>query len=158
MWLGISWLVRVYPEFRNLLYFRVQSEHHLVTRLILILAKIIYRPLMSLYIFTSSIGPGLFIQHGFSTVIAAKSIGSRCWINQQVTIGHDDNDGRPTIGANVRIGAGAIVFGDISIGDNCEIGANAVVNKSVPPDCTVVGVPGRIVRRNGIRLHDPERL
>ncbi|MBA3942960.1 MAG: hypothetical protein H0X37_00190 [Herpetosiphonaceae bacterium] len=102
----------------------------------------------SLYIPTSTIGPGLFIQHGFSTIIAAKSIGENCWINQQVTIGYS-RDECPTIGNNVVITAGAKVLGNISIGDNTVIGANAVVVKNVPPNCTVVGVPAYIIKRDG---------
>jgi serine O-acetyltransferase len=109
----------------------------------------------TLYIHTSTIGAGLFIQHGFSTIISAESIGQNCWINQQVTIGYSNVTDRPTIGDNVRITAGAKVFGNITIGNNSIIGANAVVFKDVPPNCTVVGVPAHIVKRDGKRVNQP---
>jgi serine O-acetyltransferase len=107
----------------------------------------------TLFIDTPSIGEGLFIQHGFSTIIAARSIGKNCWVNQQVTIGFSDKGKLPTLGDYVQVTAGAKVFGDITIGDNARIGANAVVCKNVPPNCTVVGMPGRIIRRDGEKVN-----
>lgn len=106
----------------------------------------------NLFINTKNIGPGLFIQHGFSTMISASKIGKNCRINQQVTIGysHKKTDS-PIIGDNVLIGAGAKVIGAVTIGNNSKVGANAVVVKNVPPNCTVVGVPARIVRKDGLR-------
>ena len=97
----------------------------------------------------------MYIQHGFSTIISAKSIGEKCWINQQVTIEYSNLSDAPTIGNGVRITAGAKVFGDITIGDNSIIGANAVVFKDVPPNCTVVGVPAYIARRDGKKVRIP---
>jgi len=67
-------------------------------------------------------------------------------------MGYADVDDRPTVGNNVSVGAGAKIFGSITIGDNVIIGANAVVIKDVPANCTVVGVPARIIRRNGKRV------
>jgi len=108
----------------------------------------------TLYIYTEDIGPGLFIQHGFATVITARKIGRNCWINQQVTIGFTNNTDRPTIGDNVIIYAGAKILGDVKVGDNSIVGANAVVLKDVPENCTVVGVPAYIVRRNGVKMRE----
>lgn len=108
--------------------------------------RLLYPPLDSLYIMTSNIGGGLFIQHGFSTYIAAESIGENCWINQQVTIGYKDNTRAPVIGDNVTITCGAKVLGPITIGDNVIIGANAVVTKDLPPDSVWGGVPARQIR------------
>ncbi len=96
----------------------------------------------------------MFIQHGFATIISAKSIGRNCWINQQVTIGYTNATDCPTLGDNVVVNAGAIVIGNVTLGDRCRVGAGAVVVKSVPPDCTVVGNPARIVRRNGVRVDE----
>ncbi|WP_311315858.1 hypothetical protein [Neobacillus sp. MER 74] len=115
------------------------------------LLKIFYKPLSSLYIYTDDIGEGLFIQHGFSTIIIAKRIGKNCSINQQITIGHG-NTGTPTIGDNVLIASGAKVIGDIIINGNSKIGANCVVSKNVPSNCTIFGIPGKIVKRNGERV------
>ncbi|WP_008310301.1 serine O-acetyltransferase [Leptolyngbya sp. PCC 6406] len=72
----------------------------------------------------------------------------------QVTLGHKDRSGRPQIGNNVRVTAGAKVLGNIHIGDNVTIGANAVVVKDVPENCVVVGIPARIIKRDGVRVDD----
>jgi serine O-acetyltransferase len=148
------WLIVRHPEFRNLFYHRVARERRIGVRVLLELAKLFYKPLESLYLFTEDIGPGCFIQHGFSTGIGAKRIGENFWVNQQVSIGFSGVDDFPVIGDNVSIKAGAIVLGDITIGDNAVVGAGAVVLKSVPPNCTVVGVPAHIVKRNGIDVHE----
>lgn len=140
-------IMTVYPEFRNLFYFRSGWKGKLFAPLC--------RPMPTLFIVTDSIGPGLFIQHGFATIIAAKRIGANCWINQQVTIGYAHENECPTIGDNVTINAGAKVIGNVTIGDNSKVGANAVVVKNVPANVTVVGVPARIVRRDGKRVDEP---
>jgi serine O-acetyltransferase len=100
-----------------------------------------------------AIGKGLFIQHGFSTIVMA-DIGDNCWINQQVTIGHKNKSGRPKLGNNVRITAGAKVLGNIQIGDNVTVGANAVVVRDVPANCVVVGIPARIIQRDGVKVDE----
>ena len=117
--------------------------------------KLLLKPMDTLYISTDSIGEGLFIQHGFCTIIAAEKIGINCWINQQITIGHYLARGSPIIGDNIRVSAGAKVIGRVTIGNNSIVGANAVVVKNVPENCTVVGVPAYIVRRNGIKTKEP---
>jgi len=71
-----------------------------------------------------------------------------------VTIGWADKTGGPVIEDNVTINAGAKVIGNIVIGSNSKVGANAVVVKNVPPNCTVVGVPAYIVRKNGVKLKE----
>lgn len=81
-------------------------------------------------------------------------MGKNCWINQQVTIGANSQYEYPTIGNDVHIFAGALVIGDITIGNNVVIGAGAVVTKSVPDNCTVVGNPARIIRRNGVKVNE----
>ncbi len=152
---GLLWLLWKFPEYRNLFYYRIKSDRNMAGRILMEISKVFFRPMDTLYIATPEIGEGLFIQHGFSTIIAARSIGKNCWINQQVTIGYSDNGETPVIGDNVHITAGAKVFGDITIGDNSFIGANAVVFKNVPPNCTVVGVPGYIVKQNGEKVKIP---
>ncbi|CAN5216170.1 serine O-acetyltransferase [soil metagenome] len=149
-WKQFAWLIWKIPTFRNLLYYRIGREVHWPSRVLLEITKRIYRRWPSLWIAASAIGPGLFIQHGYSTAIGGKRIGSNCWINQEVTIGHLRNeDEGPVIGDNVRIAAGAKVLGNITIGDNCKIAPNSFVNRNVPPNCTVIGVPARIVKRDG---------
>ncbi len=104
----------------------------------------------------ATIGKRLFIDHGMGVVVGETSvIGDNVTIFQGVTLGgtgKEKGKRHPTIGDNVVIGAGAKVLGNIRIGDNVSIGANAVVLEDVPANCTVVGVPGRIARREGKRL------
>lgn len=141
------------PEFRNLYYYRVDRSN-LAARLSMHVLKKFYPGCATLFIDrTCDIGPGLFLQHAFSTIIMA-DLGENCWINQQVTIGYRDKSSRPWIGDNVRITAGAKVIGGIKIGNNVTVGANAVVIKNVPDNCVVVGVPAYIVRRNGVKVRE----
>jgi serine O-acetyltransferase len=100
------------------------------------------------------IGAGIYLDHPYSTVLAATSIGKNFKTKQLVTVGNN-RGGKPSIGNNVFIGAGAVVCGGIVIGDNVQIGANAVVMKDVPPNCTVIGNPAIIVRRDGVRVNIP---
>lgn len=142
-------------EYRNLFYYRLQKDpitSHFVYRL----ARQLFPPKSHLEIHAQEgIGPGLFIQHGRATGIVARRIGQNCWINQLVSIGYKDRNSRPPVlGNNVFVFAGAKVYGDITIGDNVVIGANAVVTKDVPPNCTVGGVPARIIKRNGRRVDE----
>jgi serine O-acetyltransferase len=138
---GFVYLLSFYPEFRNLFYYRVGFLQHFF--------KFLCPPMSTLYLYTPHIGEGLFIQHGFSTIINANSIGKNCWINQQVTIGFTNNTDSPTLGDDVTVYAGAKVLGNVFIGNNSVVGANAVVVKDVPSDCTVVGIPAKIIKRNG---------
>lgn len=102
------------------------------------------------------IGDGLFIDHGMGVVIGETSmIGDNVTLYQGVTLGgtgKEKGKRHPTIGHNVVIGGGAKVLGNITIGDNSYIGANAVVVKDVPPNSTVVGVPGRITKQDGKKI------
>ena len=155
-WRQLVYLLWKHPEFRNLFYYRIKkADRGIFRRLILETAKLFFRPLESLRINTPSIGPGLFIQHGTCTGIAARSIGKNCWINQNVNIGYSNDVDCPTIGDNVAIKTGAKIFGDIHIGNNSIIGANAVVLKNVPENCTVVGIPAYIVKRDGKKTKEP---
>jgi len=102
------------------------------------------------------IGKGFFIDHGAGVVIGETSIiGKNVTLFQGVTLGgtgKQKEKRHPTIGDNVVIGAGAIILGAITIGENSRIGAGAVVTKPVPPNSTVVGNPGRIVRTEGKKV------
>ena len=155
-WRGLVHLLSKYPEFRNLFYYRIKkADRGILRRLVLETAKLLFQPLETLRIYSPSIGPGRFIQHGTCTGIAAHSIGKNCWINQNVNIGYSNEMDYPTIGDNVAIKTGAKVFGNIHIGNNSIIGANAVVLKNVPENCTVVGIPAYIVKRDGKKTKEP---
>jgi serine O-acetyltransferase len=101
------------------------------------------------------IGRGVFIDHGMGVVVGETAIvGDFSLIYQGVTLGgtgKETGKRHPTLGENVVVGAGAKVLGNIQIGDNVRIGAGSVVLRGVPSDCTVVGVPGRVVYRAGER-------
>ena len=107
----------------------------------------------------ATIGRRFFIDHGMGIVIGETAIiGDDVLLYHQVTLGGTSLDKakrHPTLGNGVLVGMGAKILGPITIGDHCKIGANAVVNKDIPDNCTVVGIPGRIVRRDGQR-HDED--
>ncbi len=104
----------------------------------------------------AQLGRRLFIDHAMGVVIGETTIvGDDCVLYQGVTLGgtgNEDGKRHPTLGNRVVVGTGAKVLGNIQIGDDVRIGGNSVVVKDVPPDCTVVGIPGHIVRRNGCRV------
>ena len=115
----------------------------------------------------AKIGRRLVIDHGMGIVIGETAeIGDDCLLYQNVTLGGTGmtcGKRHPTLGNNVMVGSGAKVLGPFKVGDNARIAANSVVLHEVPPDSTVVGVPGRVVRRNGEKLDhihtpDPVRL
>ena len=110
----------------------------------------------------AKIGKGLFIDHGSGVVIGETTeIGDNCTIYQNVTLGgtgKETGKRHPTLGNNVMVGAGARVLGPFKVGDNSKIAANAVVLSEVPPNCTAVGVPARIVKRDGIRVGDLDQI
>jgi len=101
----------------------------------------------------ATLGRGLFIDHGMGVVIGETAIvGDYCLIYQNSTLGgtgKETGKRHPTLGNNVIVGAGAKVLGNIEIGDRVRIGAGSIVLRHVPGDCTVVGVPGRIISRTG---------
>lgn len=130
-------------EFRNLFYHRLGWPGSLLSPLC--------RPMPSLFIATRDIGPGLFIQHGFATIIAAERLGRNCWVNQQVTIGYTNEYDCPVLEDNVTVSAGAKVIGKVLVGRDSVIGANAVVIRDVPAGATAVGVPAKVVKVYGRR-------
>ena len=108
----------------------------------------------------AQIGKGLFIDHGNGVIIGETTIiGDNCTLYQGVTLGgtgKEQGKRHPTLGNNVMVSAGAKVLGSFSIGDNSKIGAGSVVLEEVPPNSTVVGVPGRVVKRNDVSLPQEE--
>lgn len=141
-WISLALLLWEYPEYRNLFIYRNRFK-----RVYRIWVKLWYPPVASLYLETPEIGGGLIIQHGFSTMISAETIGENCWINQQVTIGYKGGHDRPPrIGNNVVITCGAKVLGDICIGDGAVIGANAVVVHDVEAGAVMVGIPAKRIK------------
>lgn len=146
-----------YPGFHAIIMHRI--AHFLYRHKFFLLARIISQ--FSRFLTGIEIHPGarigrrFFIDHGMGVVIGETTeIGNDVTLYQGVTLGgtgKEKGKRHPTIGNNVVVGAGAKVLGSITIGDNSRIGAGAVVVESVPPNSTVVGVPGRVVRRNGVK-------
>jgi len=103
------------------------------------------------------IGHGVFIDHGMGVVIGETAeVGDRCLLYQGVTLGgtgKDHGKRHPTLANNVVIGAGAKVLGAIEVGTNTRIGAGSVVVRDVEADCTVVGIPGRVIHQSGVRIN-----
>lgn len=113
----------------------------------------------------ATIGRRLVIDHGTGIVIGATAqIGDDCLLYQGVTLGGTGaqrEKRHPTLGNNVMVGCGAKILGPFTVGDNARIAANSVVLNEVPPNSTVVGVPGRVVRINGEKLdhiHTPDPI
>ena len=106
----------------------------------------------------AQIGRRFFIDHGTGVVIGETAIiGDDCTIYQGVTLGgtgKDTGKRHPTLGNNVLVGAGAKVLGPFTVGRNAKIGAGSIVLKEVPPNATVVGIPGRVVKIDGERVDD----
>lgn len=157
-------VILCYPGFHALLWHRL--AHWLYKRGWLLLARLvsqINRTLTQIEIHPGAeIGEGFFIDHGAGVVIGETTIiGNNVTLYQGVTLGgtgKEKGKRHPTIGNNVVISTGAKVLGSITIGDNVRIGAGSVVLKDVPPNCTVVGVPGRVVVRNGARVKVVEEV
>lgn len=154
--------VFLYPSFKVMLYYRI--AHKLYGKKHYFLARwISQRGARKTGIEIhpgAQIGKGFFIDHGNGVIIGETSIiGDNVTLYQGVTLGgtgKEHGKGHPTIGNNVMISTGAKVLGSFTIGDNSKIGAGSVVLKEVPPDSTVVGVPGRVVKRNNVALPQEE--
>ncbi len=104
----------------------------------------------------ATIGKGLFIDHGMGVVIGETAvIGDDCTIYHGVTLGgtgKEKGKRHPTLGNNVMVGCGAKILGPFTVGDNSKIAAGSVVLSEVPPDSTCVGVPARIIKREGVKV------
>ena len=137
-----AYLSGALTEFRTLVHYRLRSAPWPLR----LLLRRLYRPAPTLTLDADRIGPAFFIQHGVGTIITAESIGSHCWINQQVTIGYNAK-GRPTLRDRVRVGAGAVVIGPITLHDGATVGVNATVIHDVAAGVTVVAPTATILSR-----------
>lgn len=104
----------------------------------------------------ATIGRRFVIDHGMGIVVGETTIiGDDCQLYQGVTLGGTGKEGgkrHPTLGNNVVVGVGASVLGNITLGDSVKVGGGAVVVRDVPADCTVVGIPGHVTTKGGVRV------
>ena len=143
---SLNWYMTYKKEFRNLIQHRLKHPSYSLSALFhFAIARMLWKPLESLYIYTKDIGGGLYIQHGFATIISAEKIGKNCRIYQQVTIGYKHGTRPPVLEDNVSVTCGAKVLGDITMHSNSLAAAGAVVLKDVPENAIVGGVPAKVI-------------
>lgn len=150
--------VILYPSFRVIISYRIahklyEKKHYFLARLISQIAA--HRTGIEIHP-GAEIGKGLFIDHGSGVIIGETTIiGDNVTLYQGVTLGgtgKEHGKRHPTLKDNVMVSAGAKILGSFTIGENSKIGAGSVVLHEIPDNCTVVGVPGRVVRRNNIKI------
>lgn len=141
-------IFRSRQEFRSIIKYRVNQfgEKSVVNTFNQLLNNIDYAFVSNLYLECKDIGPGLYIEHGFSSIVFAKKIGDNFHLNQTVTIGAGKG-GIPTIGDNTSVHCNSVVIGGISIGNNVKVGAGTVVFEDIPSNSTVVAGKPRIIKR-----------
>ncbi len=156
------WEVFLYPSFKAMIRYRL--AHRLYLKKHYFFARLISQQCArktGIEIHPGAIiGKGFFIDHGHGVIIGETAvIGDNVTLYQGVTLGgtgKEKGKRHPTIGNNVMISAGAKVLGSFSVGENSKIGAGSVVVKPVPPNSTVVGIPGRVVKQNNVRVPQEE--
>ncbi|MCF2555098.1 serine O-acetyltransferase EpsC [Faecalicatena contorta] len=150
--------VFLYPSFKAILHYRVahklyKKKHYFLARWIS--QRAVRKTGIEIHP-GATIGKGLFIDHGSGVIIGETAeLGDNVTLYQGVTLGgtgKEQGKRHPTLGDNVMVSAGAKVLGSFKIGENSKIGAGSVVLKEVPPNCTVVGVPGRVVKKDDERI------
>lgn len=150
--------VLLYPSFRVMLSYRRAHKHYRkghYFRARYISQKAARKTGIEIHP-GATIGKGFFIDHGTGVIIGETTvIGNNVTLYQGVTLGgtgKETGKRHPTLEDNVMVSAGAKVLGSFTVGENSKIGAGSVVIEEVPPNCTVVGVPGRIVKRDNVKV------
>lgn len=149
---NIAYVIFLYPGYKAIIMHKV--AHFFYNKNMLFFARMISQ--INRFFTGIEIHPGakigkrLILDHGMGVVIGETAVvGDDCTIYHQVTLGGTGKKAikrHPTIGNNVFIGSGSKILGNVTVGDNVKIGANAVILKNVPSNCTVVGVPGKVVK------------
>ena len=148
----------MYPSFKVMLHYRLAHKLYLKKHYFLarwISQRAVRKTGIEIHP-GATIGKGLFIDHGSGVIIGETAIlGDNITLYQGVTLGGTGKEvgkRHPTLEDNVMISAGAKIIGSFTIGENSKVGAGSVVLKEVPPNCTVVGVPGHIVKKDNISI------
>ena len=150
--------VFLYPSFKVMLHYRVAHKLYLKKHYFLarwISQRAVRKTGIEIHP-GATIGKGLFIDHGSGVIIGETTIiGDNVTLYQGVTLGGNGKETgkrHPTLEDNVMVSAGAKIIGSFTIGANSKIGAGSVVIEEVPPNCTVVGIPGRVVRQKNVKI------
>lgn len=150
--------VLLYPSFKVMLHYRLAHKLYLKKHYFLarwISQRAVRKTGIEIHP-GATIGKGLFIDHGSGVIIGETAVlGDNVTLYQGVTLGgtgKETGKRHPTIQDNVMISAGAKIIGSFTIGENSKVGAGSVVLKEVPPNCTVVGVPGHVVKHNNVSI------
>lgn len=147
---GFFKLLFLSSPYRNLFYFRL-GKWSSILRVLVPLDDSFTMPKTG----KITIKGGLFLMHSHRTIINAEYIGSNVTIFHNCTIGANLGQHKlPKIGDNCKIYTGAVIVGGIEIGNNVIVGANSVITKNVPSNCTVIGNPAYIVKRNGCVVYE----
>lgn len=142
---SLNWYMTYKKEFRNLIQHRFKHPSYSAASLLhFAIARMLWPPMDTLYIYTKDIGGGFYIQHGFATIISAKKIGKNCRVYQQVTIGYKETE-NPILEDNVSVTCGAKVLGGITMHEGSLAAAGAVVVKDVSANAIVGGVPAKVI-------------
>ncbi|GCE64726.1 serine O-acetyltransferase [cyanobiont of Ornithocercus magnificus] len=158
---GFLEILLCYPGFQALVLHRLSHQlwrSRLPLKLVARMLSQLGRSITGVEIHPGArIGLGVFIDHGMGVVIGETAeVGQRCLLYQGVTLGgtgKEHGKRHPTLADNVVVGAGAKILGAITIGANTRIGAGSVVVRDVEADCTVVGIPGRVIHQSGVRVN-----
>ena len=143
---SLNWYMTYKKEFRNLIQHRLKNPSRSFSAMVhFAIARMLWKPMESLYIYTKDIGGGLYIQHGFATIISAEKIGENCRIYQQVTVGYKRGTRPPVLEDNVSVACGAKVLGNITMHTGSLAAAGAVVVKDVPQNAIAAGVPAAVI-------------
>lgn len=150
--------VFLYPSFKVMMHYRIAHKlylngHYFLARWVS--QRAVRKTGIEIHP-GAQIGENFFIDHGNGVIIGETAVvGNNVTLYQGVTLGgtgKEHGKRHPTIGDNVMISAGAKIIGSFKVGENSKVGAGSVVIEEVPPNCTVVGVPGRVVKRNNQKL------
>ena len=153
-------IIFLYPGFKAVRMYR--RAHWCYTHKLFFLARLIsqrcvHRTNIEIHP-GATIGRRFFIDHGTGVVIGETAvIGDDCILYQGVTLGgtgKDQGKRHPTLGNNVMVGAGAKILGPFTVGDNSNVASGSIVLSEIPPNCTAVGIPAKIVKQDGIRVKD----
>lgn len=159
---ALNYLLVTNKIFRNIFYYRIEQDKKLQSTICKVMSMMLLTKLHNIEVCNDLggfIDGGLKVVHTAGCTIVPYIAGKNLSVYQGVTIGNSlnkngDKFGCPTIGDNVTIMANSVVCGNIKIGNNVTVGAGSVVTKDIPDNCTVVGNPAMIIKRDGVKVKE----